>query len=70
MEAASRVSEDRLLDLDLDAEMEVFASPKVEDVFEGKGENRRKAFMARGGAGGAPVRMGVGYVRGAEMDDD
>ncbi|KZV60435.1 hypothetical protein PENSPDRAFT_659545 [Peniophora sp. CONT] len=29
-----------------------------------------KAFMAYGGAGGSPVRMGRGYVRGASLDDN
>ncbi|KZV60440.1 hypothetical protein PENSPDRAFT_759991 [Peniophora sp. CONT] len=75
LEAASRVPESRLFDLDLDAEMEVFQSPSAggdgyEDVFEGKGMRGGKAFMAHGGAGGRPVRMGRGYVRGASLDDE
>ncbi|VDC04818.1 unnamed protein product, partial [Peniophora sp. CBMAI 1063] len=78
LEAAARVSDDRLLDLDLDAEMEVFQSPpptreekeRERDVFEGKGTRSGKGFMAHGGAGGRPVRMGRGYVRGASQDDE
>ncbi|KAJ7583611.1 hypothetical protein C8J56DRAFT_954517 [Mycena floridula] len=36
-------------------------------------KSKRKGFLARGGAGGEPVFMGIGYVEGAEedsMDDD
>lgn len=33
-------------------------------------KSKRKGFLARGGAGGPPVFMGVGYVEGAEEDED
>ncbi|KII89628.1 hypothetical protein PLICRDRAFT_52794 [Plicaturopsis crispa FD-325 SS-3] len=32
--------------------------------------SKHKGFLAHGGAGGAPVFMGVGYVEGAEEDDE
>ncbi|KAH7927970.1 hypothetical protein BV22DRAFT_243402 [Leucogyrophana mollusca] len=32
--------------------------------------SKRKGFLAHGGAGGAPVFMGVGYVEGAEEEDE
>ncbi|KAF8958337.1 hypothetical protein BDZ97DRAFT_1762219 [Flammula alnicola] len=32
--------------------------------------SKRRGFLAHGGAGGAPVFMGVGYVEGAEEDED
>jgi len=40
-------------------------------VFIGVGTmSRRRGFLAHGGAGGAPVFMGVGYVEGVEEDQD
>lgn len=40
-------------------------------VFMGVGTmSKRRGFLAHGGAGGAPVFMGVGYVEGAEEDKD
>ncbi|KAF8958338.1 hypothetical protein BDZ97DRAFT_2061741 [Flammula alnicola] len=32
--------------------------------------SKRRGFLAHGGAGGTPVFMGVGYVEGAEEDED
>jgi len=41
-----------------------------EAVFTGVGtRSKRHGFLAHGGAGGAPVFMGVGYIEGAEGDD-
>ncbi|KAF8802427.1 hypothetical protein BYT27DRAFT_7235351 [Phlegmacium glaucopus] len=41
-----------------------------EAVFTGVGtRSKLHGFLAHGGAGGAPVFMGVGYVEGAEGDD-
>ena len=40
-------------------------------VFTGVGtKSKKKGFLARGGAGGSPVFMGVGYVEGVEEDDE
>lgn len=40
-------------------------------VFTGVGtKSKRRRFLAHGGAGGAPVFMGVGYVEGAIEHDD
>jgi hypothetical protein len=40
-------------------------------VFTGAGtKSKRRGFLAHGGAGGAPVFMGVGYVEGAIDDDE
>ena len=40
-------------------------------VFTGVGtKSKRRGFLAHGGAGGAPVFMGVGYVEGAIDDDE
>ena len=57
-ELARARSSDRLAELDVESE---------ELVGTGTGSTRR-GFLAGGGAGGAPVFMGVGYVRGAEGD--
>ena len=41
-----------------------------EAMFTGVGtRSKGHGFLAHGGAGGAPVFMGVGYVEGAEEDD-
>lgn len=57
-ELARARSSDRLAELDVESQ---------ELVGMGTG-NTRRGFLAGGGAGGAPVFMGVGYVRGAEDD--
>lgn len=42
-----------------------------EAVLTGVGtRSKRHGFLAHGGAGGAPVFMGVGYVEGVQEDDD
>ena len=42
-----------------------------EAVLTGLGtRSKRHGFLAHGGAGGAPVFMGVGYVEGAEGNGD
>lgn len=41
-----------------------------DDLFVGTGtRSQRRGFLARGGAGGSPVLMGVGYVRDAQVSD-
>ncbi|KAL4066823.1 hypothetical protein V8B97DRAFT_1867968 [Scleroderma yunnanense] len=41
-----------------------------DSVFVGIGtRSKRRGFLAHGGAGGPPVHMGVGYVRGAQASD-
>ena len=41
-----------------------------EAVFTGVGtRSKGYGYLAHGGAGGAPVFMGIGYVEGAEGDD-
>ncbi|OAX34382.1 hypothetical protein K503DRAFT_774619 [Rhizopogon vinicolor AM-OR11-026] len=57
-ELARARSSDRLAELDVES---------GELTGTGTGSIRR-GFLAGGGAGGAPVFMGVGYVRGAEED--
>ncbi|KAG2133676.1 uncharacterized protein EDB93DRAFT_1174109 [Suillus bovinus] len=57
-ELARARSSDRLAELGLESE-ELFGT--------GTGSKRR-GFLAGGGAGGAPVFMGAGYVRGVEED--
>lgn len=57
-ELARARSSDRLVELGLESE---------ELLGTGTGSKRR-GFLAGGGAGGAPVFMGAGYVRGVEED--
>ncbi|KAG2058461.1 hypothetical protein BDR06DRAFT_950253 [Suillus hirtellus] len=57
-ELARARSSDRLVELELESG-ELFGT--------GTG-NKRRGFLAGGGAGGAPVFMGAGYVRGVEED--
>ncbi|KAG2110984.1 uncharacterized protein F5147DRAFT_110780 [Suillus discolor] len=57
-ELARARSSDRLVELGLESG-ELFGT--------GTG-NKRRGFLAGGGAGGAPVFMGAGYVRGVEED--
>ena len=57
-ELARARSSDRLAELEVES---------GELIGTGTGSARR-GFLAGGGAGGAPVFMGVGYVRGAEDD--
>lgn len=41
-----------------------------DDLFVGTGmRSQRRGFLARGGAGGSPVLMDVGYVRDAQVSD-
>ena len=38
------------------------------DVFQSRGANGSRGFLARGGGGGPPVYMGEGYVQGYEKE--
>ncbi|KAI0048952.1 hypothetical protein FA95DRAFT_971655 [Auriscalpium vulgare] len=60
--AIEGLSEEDLRALEPDLEEQVYQAPAT--------PGRRKSFLARGGAGGPPVRMGVGYVPGADADED
>jgi hypothetical protein len=54
----------------LDQELRHALSDLEDEVYVGVGaKSKKRGFLARGGAGGVPVFMGVGYVAGEEDDN-
>ena len=71
LRSASQVSCRRTLDEELrDIPLNHGEDLEEEAIFTGVGtRSKGHGFLAHGGAGGAPVFMGMGYVEGAEEDD-
>jgi hypothetical protein len=69
--STSQVSRRRTLDEELrDIPFNHYEELEDDAIFTGVGtRSKGHGFLAHGGAGGAPVFMGIGYVEGAEGDD-